>query len=80
MSDKSVLNKILFLADILKKNENTVDFEQWNDQFLNRNIVNEQIPEYKTTLNKFRKYIYDSENKTEGDLNFEELKQSIKEW
>ena len=57
-----------------------ISFEEWNEQFTDNQNLNEFIPEYGTTLKEFRKGIYEAELDEEGDMTFEELKESIKTW
>ncbi len=80
LRDKQVMYKFLYMVEILNKTDRNISFETWNKQFIENNNLNEPVTEYNTSLNEFRKLIFDSENNEEGDLTYDEFKQSLKTW
>jgi len=73
-----------FLADykeIIEDNSETkkISFEQWNKQFTDNRDLDSFIPEYGTTLRKFRLAIYEAEM-DEEEISFDELMEDVKKW
>jgi len=63
-----------------RKSNYEMSFEEWNEQFVSEQNLNEFIPEYGTTLKDFRQDIYEAEMDSEGDMDLDDFLKELKTW
>ena len=66
------------ITNIQSAKEKILSFEEWNKQFNDNLDLDDFIPEYNTTLRKFRKEIYEAE--IGAEMTMEEFKLSLQTW